>query len=297
MKKQNYFFILLLFASAIANSQSRFFGGVATGFMYYNGDLNDKRLVPPTKIFNTFYNFTVGYNIDRHLDIRFNYYHGKVEGADSLANENDNILRNLSFQSKIDEFSIGIYLKLFDIRDKRSFNPYVFAGFGYFFFNPKAEYNGEMIALQPLGTEGQYITETSNHPKPYKLSKTVFPLGIGVNVRLNDYWKLKFEFAEHFTTTDYLDDASGKYPDSLSLSYTPNGALAVALSNRREGYKYPSGNSRGNTHRKDNYVHFGVGIIYNPRRKHANDFGHNGFFKRLFSGRKGWWGKHGKGLE
>lgn len=282
--------------AAHVNSQSRFFGSLSAGFMYYNGDLNDKHIVPNAKIFNPFYNASLGYNIDRHIDVRFNYYHGKVEGADSLTDENDNILRNLSFQSKIDELSLGVYYKLFDLRSRRLLNPYLYIGFGWFFFNPKAEYNGEMVELQPLGTEGQYITEIDGYPEPYKLCKTVFPIGIGVTIRLDDYWKLKLEFAEHFTSTDYLDDVSGKYPDSLSLSYTPNGALAVALSNRREGYKYPSGNSRGNAKRKDNYVHFGLGIIYNPRRKHANDYGRNGIFKKLFNGRKGWWGKHGKGL-
>ncbi len=280
----------------MVRAQSRFFVGGSTGAMYYNGDLNDKRIVPPVKIFNAFYNFTIGYNLDRHIDVRINYYHGKIEGADSLTNENDNLLRNLSFQSKIDELSLGVYYKLFELRSKRTFNPYVFAGFGWFFFNPKAEYNGTMVELQPLGTEGQYITETSDHPKPYKLTQKVIPFGIGVNIRLNEYWKLKVEFAEHFTFTDYLDDVSGKYPDSLSLSYAPNGALAVALSNRRDGYKYPSGNNRGNTNKKDNYCHFGVGIIYNPRRKHANDFGRNSIFKKIFNGRKGWWGKHGKGI-
>lgn len=296
LKKHYFLLVILLSVNIFAQAQSRFFGGASGGLIYYNGDLNDKHLIPNTKIFNPFYNFTIGYNIDGHFDMRFNYYHGNVEGADSLTDEFDNLIRNLSFQSKVDELSLGIYYKLFKTRDRKPLNPYLFAGFGWFFFNPKTEYNGEMVELQPLGTEGQYITEIDGYPKPYKLVQKVLPLGIGVNIRLNDKWNLKVEFAQHFTFTDYLDDVSAKYPDSLLLSYTPNGAQAVALSSRRTDGKFFPDAKRGNIKRNDNYVHFGLGVIYNPQRKRASDYGRSGFFKKLFNGRKGWWGKHGKGL-
>ena len=36
------------------------------------------------------------------------------------------------------------------------YTPYLFAGFSVFYFNPKAELDGETYELRPLGTEGQF---------------------------------------------------------------------------------------------------------------------------------------------
>ncbi len=290
-------------------AQSTLFFGVSTGFMYYNGDLNDKRLVPTTKIFRPFANVLIGAHITRHVNVQLNYYHSKLVGADSLTNERDNLLRNLSFETKLDEVTILITANLFANRTKRLLNPFVFAGGGVFFFNPKARYYGdnpdlygELVALQPLGTEGQYATNPeAGYPKPYKLHQAVIPIGGGINVRLSSKWKMKLEFAQHFTFTDYLDDASGKYAARSDLSATPNGELATYFYDRRKtvgtpDYKDPVGRNRSNAQRNDNYNHWGIGIIYNPERKRASQYRGPGFFKRLFSGKKSWWGNAGKGL-
>ncbi|MBS1764464.1 MAG: hypothetical protein JSS90_05815 [Bacteroidetes bacterium] len=302
--KRILFALILLSVCYTSNSQSRMFFSMSGGILYYNGDLNDKSIVPSTRIFRNYGNASIGAHLTRHLNVQLNYYHGSVEGVDSLTKENDNKKRNLSFESRIDEISLLFSLSLFSNRTKRLAIPYVFAGGGIFFFNPKArywgsnpEYYGQLISLQPLGTEGQYLTE-GDHPKPYKLYQAVIPIGIGTYFRLNQKWRLKVEFAEHFTFTDYLDDASGKYPDMNALAQTPNGDLAVYFSDRRKTKSplNPKGGNRSNATRNDNYIHFGVGIVYNPREQHPTHYRGPGFFKRLFSGRKGWWGNAGKGL-
>lgn len=285
-------------------SQSRMFFSMSGGMMYYNGDLNDKSLVPSTKIFRNYGNASIGAHITRHVNVQLNYYHGSVEGVDSLTKESDNIKRNLSFQSRIDEISLQVSVSLFSNRTKRLAIPYVFTGGGIFFFNPQArymgsnpEYYGKWINLQPLGTEGQYLTE-GDHPKPYKLYQAVIPIGIGTYFRLNQKWRLKVEFSEHFTFTDYLDDASGKYPDMNALAQTPNGELAVYFSDRRKTKSpaNPGGFNRSNAKRNDNYIHFGIGVVFNPQAQHPTHYRGPGFFKKLFSGRKGWWGNKGSGL-
>lgn len=276
-------------------AQSRLFATAASGIIYYNGDLNDKRIIPSSEIFNLHYQAGIGYNIDKNFDIRLQFLHGKIEGADSLANEFDNKLRNLSFKSKLDEVSLSLYIKLFRIHQKKIFNPYVFIGYGMFWFNPTAVLNGKTYNLQPLGTEGQFLSE-GDYPAPYKLQQRVMPLGVGMNVRVNEFWKIKFEVADNFTSTDYLDDVSKKYPNPEQLA-AEQGPVAAALSNRRIDGKPSPGRNRGNIKKNDNYVRISLGVIYNPRRKSASDFGRIGIFDRMFSGKHGWWGKKGKGLK
>src|ERR1041384_3195641 len=121
-----------------ASAQSRFFISTGAGIAYYNGDLRDKRLLPPSEYYHLVGDLNLGYNIDRHLDLTLNYFHGKVDGADSLADELDNQLRNQNFRSKIDEVNLTLRFKLFRIDKKHFVNPYIMAGFGWLFFNPEA---------------------------------------------------------------------------------------------------------------------------------------------------------------
>ncbi|MEO5572621.1 MAG: hypothetical protein ABIT08_17950, partial [Bacteroidia bacterium] len=96
---------------------------------------------------------------------------------------------------------------------------------------------------------------------------------------------------------DYLDDTSAKYPDSLELSATPNGYYATIFSSRRlDGFpKYRR--NRGNAGANDNYVSVSAGIVFNPHRKKSYEFKRVKIFSNWFSGKKGWWGGKGKGLE
>lgn len=290
------FFLCVFHDFALA--QSRFFFTGGTGFVYYNGDLNDKSLVPSTQLFKLQYSLGLGYNIDKRFDITLNYFYGNLAGDDKLTNERDNKVRNLDFRSPVDEWALMLRYKLFRIDKMHLFNPYIFAGFGVFSFKPQGSYHGAWYDLQPLGTEGQYIpSESGKYPLPYELTEKVIPAGVGVYYWLSPKWKLKLELVEHFTFTDYLDDVSNAYPDSTALSHTPNGPLAVLLSSKRPDNIFPYyGKSRGNTSRNDNYVSVTFGIVFNPARSKQNEFGKVGFFKRLFGGKKGWWGGQGSGL-
>ncbi|MBC7865536.1 MAG: outer membrane beta-barrel protein [Bacteroidia bacterium] len=290
--------ILFIIQQSDVFAQSRFFLSAGAGISYYNGDLRDKKLLPPAKFFHLMGDFNVGYNIDKHLDLTLNYYKGKVNCADSLANEKDNLLRNQNFRSKIDEVNLMLRFKLFRIDKRNILNPYVMAGFGWLFFNPEGYYNGQWYSLQPLGTEGQYVFNSKeDYPKPYKLTTNSLPVGFGVWIRINDFLKVKAEFVQHFSFTDYLDDTSGKYPDSLELAATPNGYYATIFSSRRlDGF--PSyRRSRGNATANDNYVSISAGIVFNPKRQKSYEYRRLKVFSRFFEGKKGGWGNRGKGIE
>ena len=95
---------LLLFLLSVNQiyGQSRTFFSLSGGILYYNGDLNDKSPVTSTKIFRNYGNAAIGIHLTRHVNLQLNYYHGSIEGADSLTKERDNKQRNLSFETRID---------------------------------------------------------------------------------------------------------------------------------------------------------------------------------------------------
>ncbi|MBT8195195.1 MAG: hypothetical protein HKO56_00155 [Bacteroidia bacterium] len=256
-------FIFLLSAS-LAQSQSRTSYYLGVGGIYYQGELNDHDY-SHSDLINTQFSAGIGYNPNNNLTFQFHFMHGKLTGADSLSSRRGTRLRNLSFQSTVDELSFRTEYKMFATWRKRFINPFVYAGAGVFWFNPKAELDGELVELKPLGTEGQFIqTDDDLYNKPYNLVQGSGLIGGGVYFRLSDYTKLRFDAAVHLTLTDYIDDVSSVFPDSLALATAPNGSTAILLSDRNDNGAFPKGgNLRGNESNNDSYVHFGIGLEIN----------------------------------
>ncbi len=271
------------------HGQSNFSFGTGTGVMYYNGDLSDNSYIPSTKILKFFYGAEVSMFLVDRVDLSVRYLRGSVKGDDAISKENDNVARNLSFHSRIDEVSGLLRLRLFSVRSQRVVNPYGTFGLGYFWFNPQAELNGITYDLQPLGTEGQFIPG-GGYAAPYKLQSSSLTFGLGAFFRLNNNFQLRLEFAPQLTFTDYLDDVSTIYPDSSLLSATPNGNIAVLLSSRRPRGFPKEGRSRGNPNRGDVIVTFGASLVYTPPGKNKSQRNKPGVFSQFFKGRKGWWG-------
>ena len=71
---------------------------------------------------------------------------------------------------------------------------------GAFNFNPKAEYNGDFVELQPLGTEGQ--GSALNSSKKYARTQFTMPIGLGFRVTLGDVATLNIEYGIRKTFTD-----------------------------------------------------------------------------------------------
>jgi hypothetical protein len=95
-------------------------------------------------------------------------------------------------------------------------------------FNPKANYNGDWIALQPLGTEGQGL---AGRPDKYKRVTVSFPIGVGAKYLIDRQWSISFELSLRYTLSDYIDDVSTSYyiPSEIEAA---NGAIAADLSDR-----------------------------------------------------------------
>ena len=166
---------------------------------------------------------------------------GYLHGDDAVTKNAVRNNRNLSFRSVLGEFSaicefypwgerVSPRYKVGGIHGNATFTlmPYVYLGVGLSLFNPKASINGNWVALQPLGTEGQGI---GFNPDPYKRYTMVFPAGIGGKYMIDKKWSLSFDLSFRYTLSDYIDDVSTTYKDPAVLEafYGPESA---ALSDR-----------------------------------------------------------------
>lgn len=238
------------------NALSRSEIGFMAGGTYYIGDLNQKHFRNTNPAAQLLYR----YNINARLAYRLNFTYGKIEGYDSQQEGDFYQNRNLSFQSNVFEFGSGIEVTYFpfEIGNRRyRGTAYLLAELSLTRINPMTDYNGTMIELQPLGTEGQG-TELSDRGK-YSRVQLGVPLAVGARISLTENIGLNFEYGIRFLFTDYLDDVGGyRYADPLLLA-AQNGPTSAALSNRSlDGNRF---GQRGNRASRDWYTFFGIGLM------------------------------------
>ncbi len=239
----------------IENFRSRSSLGFMVGGSYYIGDLNKYDHFKNTNLsLGLIYRF----HVNSRLELRGSFRYGKVEAYDSESGKADQIARNLSFESSLFEIAGGLEFNYLNYKMGNKdyfFTPYMFIDIGVFKMDPKTEYNGEMVSLQTVGTEGQNSELTSKNS--YLLTQLVIPFGIGVKFNLGKRAALSLEYGIRKTFTDYLDDVgTGTYLNKADLAQQ-NGNIAARLSDRSPSGVQMTG-SRGNPETKDWYSMFGV---------------------------------------
>lgn len=252
------FFLSFLVNAQTENFKSRSSLGFSVGGSYYIGDLNRYNHFKNTNLSG---GILYRYYLNSRLELRGNIMYGHINASDSESDQNLYRNRNLSFQSDIWEFASGIefsYLnyKLGDM--KYAYTPYMFIEMGIARINPKAEYNGSLIELQPLGTEGQ--GSSLNAKNPYNLTQIVIPFGVGFKFNVNKKMAISIEYSLRKTFSDYLDDVGGNYVNSEQLA-VENGNLAAELADRSLDLNRSYG-PRGNSTTKDWYSMFGVMMTF-----------------------------------
>lgn len=188
-----------------------------------------------------------------------------LEGSDSKADDASRVSRNLSFKSNNIELGFTGAVNLFPNGNRYYrrpyFNVYGFGGVGFIYFNPKAEYQGQKYALQPLNTEGA----------DYSRIGLVIPFGLGARLKAGPNFNIALEGGYRKTFTDYLDDVSTVHLGPSAFS----DPIAAALSDRRPELgkqAKPAGTQRGNSSDADGYFLLNVKIEYYL----PWDFGGNG---------------------
>jgi hypothetical protein len=275
--------VCLLFIPFLGFSQQRAHITAFGGFANYSGDLQTKRLTLDQS--HGTFGLGVKYDITNHFSARAGLTYGRIEGNDK---KNEGLLRarNLNFQTGILEGNLMIEYTLLDLSEKK-FSPFAFAGVAIYHFNPYTyDTLGNKINLQPLGTEGQGLSQYPDR-KPYNLTQFAIPFGAGLKLRVSDNVVLSYEIGLRKLFTDHLDDVSSTYVDQSLLSQA-RGPRAVEMAYRGGELKggdpnYPlDGTVRGGPKYKDWYYFTGVGIsigiggITNPFSGNRSKYGNTG---------------------
>lgn len=254
--------------------------GLIFGTSGYSGDLTPNTNYLSTGQEHASLGIFLRKDLNRYTAVRGTFTYGKISGDDARSNIEDIQNRNLSFQSNLLELSlVGEFNPLGTNSTGRRLQPYLYGGIAVFHFNPEANYNGQLVKLQPLGTEGQGM---EGFDKPYKLTQISIPLGAGVKYQITDRINLGVDVGVRKTFTDYLDDVSGSYVNYNDL-LAGNGRVAAALGNRSgelnpEGNIpaiVPTGTQRGNSPKDDWYFTAGVTIGYKFSARTRNYKGRN----------------------
>lgn len=225
-------------------------GGVGTS-TYFGELANDGDYIDAKPTLNV----GIQFYLTNRIAIRSELAWFQLRGDDAKADDNSRLRRNLSFVSNNFEWSATGLIDFFP-RGRRfyqrpGFNLYGFAGIGVSYINPKTEYQGEKIALQPLQTEGE----------KYSRIIPVVPFGLGARLKAGPFFNIAFEGGYRKTFTDYLDDVSTVHKDPSSFS----DPVAAALADRRPELglsTVAAGTQRGNPSDDDGYLLFTMKIEY-----------------------------------
>ena len=221
---------ICILISSLALAQYRWDLGIQGGASNYLGDIGGKDktrrdFVADMKLGQTRWDpaVFVRYKFNPRLSLRAQFSYLRIQGADSLSTNPARRARNLSFRNDIFELSATPQVTLYENQDlgssyrfKLAFNFYVFGGVAVFHHNPKTNYLGDVVKLQPLETEGV----------KYSLWQFAVPVGTGFYFTVKKKHRIGFEFDWRICFTDYLDDVSKKYVNQ------PAGSLSAALANR-----------------------------------------------------------------
>lgn len=222
-------FCLVLFSTSVEaqkfKKKSKYLSiGLSAGTMNYVGELDPAPSFLATSLKFTRWNIggVFSKRVHPRATARATLNYGRIQGDDAISAtdiEGFDIYRkarNLNFRNDIIEIKFDGVFDLFQNRrgiEKRAhITPYGFLGVSFFYHNPKGRLDGKWIALQPLGTEGQYLDGVGEE-KPYSKLQIAIPFGVGVRYKIGVLWDVAFQIGLRKTFTDYLDDVSGNYVD------------------------------------------------------------------------------------
>lgn len=296
----------LLFPASWVFSQYKLDAGVQLGAANYLGEIGGKEKTRRNFIMDLKLSSTrsavggfVRYKIHKDILVRGSVGWYRISGADKFSTNPGRMGRNLSFRNDIFELSATGQYIFYDIADlgrtyrySNDFKAYVFTGLAGAYHNPKAEYNGGWVALQPLYTEGQGIV--TDAPKPYSRFIFSVPAGAGFFFTIKKKYRIGWEFNWRTTFSDYLDDVSAVYADPSVLGSDE----ARDLANRNDELVYADnpdlpdpknyypGSKRGDPKHNDSYLTTTINVSMVIKGK--SKFGrtkYKSFFGKKYKGR------------
>lgn len=201
------------------------------------------------------------YNFNRYWSIRFQGNYGLISADDANSTLAERQERNLDFQSEIWELYSAAEFNFFAFEPgtKMNHTPYINAGFGIFTFNPRTRYNGGLVDLRPLRTEGQGTAVGAS--APYATASSFFVFSLGYKWSLGRFSSIALESSFRSTYTDYLDDVSGYYADPQVLAEEVS-ELSATLADRSLSQSNKENLLRGNPANNDWYIFTGFTLQF-----------------------------------
>ncbi len=277
-------FVLLTIVSTLS-AQRRLELGLSLGPTNYQGDLSSSNIQEMTNNVSLSGSLQGKYFFNDHWGIRSSFMYGRFKGDDATSTNKERNIRNLSFRNDIMDLSLCAEVNVFpfNAKEKNNYTLFFFGGFSGFYSNPKAFYNNKWIALQPIGTEGQYLNKYPNLT-PYSRTGLSLVSGGGIKVALNQQWHIVVEMSGYRAFSDYIDDVSGGAPSTYDF-VEEGQVLASELSFRRREIpgepKISAGEyTRGNKSIVDWYVTGGITVAYT-----IYDPGSGNMFKKGYKGK------------
>jgi len=240
-------------------------------------------------------------NFLQYFSLKQNIGYNRYYANDMYSTFNERKDRNLSVFGNIysTSFDLDYYFiperarpryAFSSLKGNRNISAYATIGVGVFHFEPKAKNKiGEIVKLRKLNTEGQgqdsyeysfieegkTVVEIINPQNSYKSFAYLLKLGVEIKYDIDRQWAVGFEFTNNYTTTDYLDDVSGRYYD-----WGNNGGsnTQIEMSNKSNNTNIVSGTPRGNSKFNDAYFSVMFSLHYklkSSNRKPRLDFGGN----------------------
>ncbi|GGH03431.1 type IX secretion system protein PorG [Mucilaginibacter phyllosphaerae] len=246
--------VLFVLLSISAKAQTWEIGG-EVGAAGYIGDLNVNNPVKPS---GGQAGFFIKRNFDRYIALKLNYTYGQISGDDAKSNSQQFRDRNLNFTTPLKELSLMAefnFMSYIPDAGKNLYTPYIYAGAGLTAFAPRTIYNGDVVGLRPLRTEGQAAE--------YAKNAIVIPFGAGIKYNFSGKWTVAADLGYRYTNTDYLDDVSGSYANKNQFG---SKNVARALSDRSGEvtgvYIGAQGVQRGDYRPRDFYMFVGFTVSY-----------------------------------
>jgi|GEM_PF-4443125 len=197
---------LLVFAICINVSLAQPFGNddekptylhLITGFSNYSGDLKlEKYSFNQSK---PLFGLGLQKYLTNKLSLRGEAAYTTVSGDDRLSGEKYRLKRNLNFTTHVLEGSLLVQYDWFGLDNEKSITPYLFAGGGYFHYNPYThDANGNEVSIVAENKEGAN----------YQLSQFNLAMGAGLKWKMSDNFQIAAELNSKILFTDYLDGVS-----------------------------------------------------------------------------------------
>lgn len=235
--------------------------GIQVGGAGYIGDMNNHVFSADNKSVLGFNSYSAGISAKHYLNpisardrtwgIRLDLNYNRLRGKDAWSSDASKISRNLQFTNNVWEGSLMGEFHFFDFRPNRMrsvLSPYVFAGMGMIYHNPKAPHPDgsgkvslidQMVELREISRDPE--TDTVTRAVVHSKVAMLIPFGAGVKYNLSGSlapWSIGLELNYRYVFNDFLDGVGNKEYIDYSL-FAKNNAPSLDQADW-EKLSYPS---------------------------------------------------------